>query len=73
MWVQLAVDYPCFARRIGDCFCRAYQISETLWRWEVWKTHTDYPLRLTRVGTSTARQCAMEAAENHVLASGKSS
>ena len=34
MWVQLAIDFPCFGRRMGDCFCRAYPVTDVLWRWE---------------------------------------
>ena len=67
MWVQLAIEYPCYARRIGNYFCRAYQLSDTIWRWEVWKIGLDRSLAVVRLGTQPAPKKAMDAAEGHVL------
>lgn len=75
MWVQLSLEYPCFARRINDYFCRAYQLADAVWRWEVWWIHRPLPsdsqIQMVRTGTRPTRAAAMDAAEQHVRVSGE--
>jgi hypothetical protein len=74
VWVQLSLDYPCFARRINDYFCRAYQVADTVWRWEVWWIRRSLPddsaVQMVRTGTRPSRAKAMDAAEEHVRVAG---
>jgi hypothetical protein len=67
VWLKSALNQQCFVRAGGDHFCRAYPLTDGLWRWEVlcWSKRSGR-FQLQRLGTSASFTEAARAADSHV-------